>query len=175
MSPEEQFAELMSRPDTEQARQLYERMQARIRAALSERLGLGAWETDPATASEAPCGDFPDVHPFNASTFGMPLWFTMGPLEPEQWQAAKQVLRDVTGEHGFRQVVLDVDGPVSRVFQLSDGKGAAVRLMVNPQDRVVLRVDAGCHLKPEVKRLGRPLNEVEKEQYRQSRHRAGGS
>ncbi|WP_028851630.1 LppA family lipoprotein [Thermocrispum municipale] len=166
MTPEEQFAELLQRPDVEQAKQRYEDMQAEIRGALSERLALPEWETDPATASEAPCGDFPDVHPFNTATFGLPLWSTKGPLDPDQWSVAKDVLREVAERYGFREVSLEVDRQANPVVQLSDGRGATVRLMVNPQDRVVLRVDAGCHLKPEVKRLGRPLNEAEMEEYR---------
>src|SRR5690606_40976524 len=78
MTPEEQFAALLQGPDVEQGKQRYEGMQAEIRGALSERLALPEWETDPATASEAPCGDFPDVHPFNTATFGLPLWSTKG-------------------------------------------------------------------------------------------------
>src|SRR5690606_9865768 len=155
MTPGEQFAELLQRPDVEQAKQRYEDMQAEIRGALSERLALPEWETDPATASEAPCGDFPDVHPFNTATFGLPLWSTKGPLDPDQWSVAKDVLREVAERYGFREVSLEVDRQANPVVQLSDGRGATVRIMVTPQDRAVLLDDGAAQSVPGERGQGR--------------------
>ncbi|MGH3466288.1 MAG: LppA family lipoprotein [Thermocrispum sp.] len=166
MTAQEQFAELMTRPDVQQAKDRYEAMQATIRAELTDRLDLPKWTTDPETANDRPCGDFPDVHPFDLGTFSLALWSTQGPLDDHQWSQAKQTLREVSRDYGFTHVAMEANRAASPVYQLSDGDGANLHLMVNPQNRVVLQVNGGCHLKPESKERGRPINEEEKESYR---------
>lgn len=166
MLPEQQFRELMKRPDAEQAKHQYEALQATIRKTLSEHLQLADWTTNPDTGSASPCGDFADVHPFDTSTFSLPLSSTEGPLTDEQWTQAKDDVARIGRDHGFTTVALDHTADNVRVYELSDGKGASIHLTVNPQKRIVVQIDAGCHLKPEAKERGRPINEDEKQSYR---------
>lgn len=170
MDQREQFAELMTRPDVEEAKKRYDRMQAEIRAELTERLDLPKWSDNPATGGGRTCGDFQDIHPFDTATFSRPIWSTQGPLSAEQWSQATEILRRIGGEYGFTKVDLQSRSSETSTYDLSDGKGAGLHFMVNPQNRVVLQVDAGCHLKPESKKRGRPINEEEKETYRSRVH-----
>ncbi|MGH3949141.1 MAG: LppA family lipoprotein [Pseudonocardiaceae bacterium] len=168
LTPEEQFAELMKRPDIEQAKQRYDAIQDEIRKSLSDQLKLAPWEEDEELGRDVSCGhDFSGIHPFDVSSFTRPLWSTKGGLSQTAWSRATEIVRIIGGRYGFDQGASNtsVGGKMS-VYELTDGQGAGLRLMDNPQDFLVLRVSGGCHLRPEAKRRGRPINEQEKESYR---------
>lgn len=164
MTPEEQFHELLKRPDVEQITKRYGEIQAEIRAALKKQLDLPAWKNQD-DGKPSSCGDFPDVSPFDIESYFLDRWIT-DPISLQDWSEAKRITREIARGYGFESVTLEVDGERDRAYELEDGYGGIIVLHINPEWATFLRGHTGCHLVPEAKKRGRPINEQEKESYR---------
>jgi hypothetical protein len=55
---QQQFQELMKRPDIDQAAQRYNEMMALLRGRLDSELGVTGWHEDAKTGSNAGCNEF---------------------------------------------------------------------------------------------------------------------
>jgi hypothetical protein len=111
-----QFAELMQRPDSDQAVARYEDMYAKIRTQLTTTFPQLAWQAGD-QAGGAGCGDefrALDVHnggPDDAVTKDLITWWANGGLSDAQWEQALTVIRPIVHSYGFSTEVRTLDRP----------------------------------------------------------------
>jgi hypothetical protein len=169
MSLDEQFEQLMARPDLETARNRYSEMQEQVRAALREEFALSAWVEDSETSSTGSgCADYPDIDGLDAGNEGMAIWVAEGGVV-ERWPEAVGALREVAVEYGFDEVTLDVNEGGRRMYEVANDQGA--KLTMGSAGNTTLSLATGCHLRPEAKERGRPITKEEAREIREERDR----
>lgn len=154
MTKEEQFAQLIQRPDVEQMLGQYENIRHEIADRLSQQLGLPTWSLTKDRGSEAGCGrEFPDVgldgvirSPENLiSPFKVP---------DESWDSAVRIAESVTSKHNFESAKRVADAPGNHQVEFHDPYGG--RLAFGTQVHTLLSVRTGCHLTPSAHQRGKP-------------------
>lgn len=154
---DKQFAELMKRPDIDQAVARYEEMYAEVRRQLTAAIPSLQWQqTNP--AGGAACG--PDYAALDygaredAVIRGLGNWAADGNIPDAQWDHAVSVVRTVVQGYGFDTGLVVVNRPSDHEVDFHDpdqaelGFGTAVN--------TTLLLITGCHLTAEAKSRGHP-------------------
>jgi Lipoprotein confined to pathogenic Mycobacterium len=153
-----QFAELMQRPDSDQAVARYEDMYAKIRTQLTTTFPQFTWYiSDP--PGGASCGREFDAldktgTTYDAVTKGLANWAANGGLSDAQWEQALTVIRPIVHSYGFSTEVRTLDRPRDHQVDFFDPYGANFQL--GAAVNTTLLLITGCHLTPEAKRRGTP-------------------
>lgn len=171
MKTHEQFEKLMQRPDLEQAKERYEKLQREIRAKLKDEFDLSEWKKGGGVDQpDSYCSDFPDADGFDVGTYRWAGRVAEGSVIPD-WDRAVNLVRQIAAGYGFDKVTLDAGNAEDRTLELVDHSGA--KLLLGSRGNTVLRISTGCHLTPEAKRRGEPVTTEEsrtiREEKRESR------
>lgn len=166
MKTQEQFEKLMQRPDLEQAKQRYDKVQQDVRAALRGEFDLPEWENDGHGRVSAGCTAFPDIDSLDVVEYQMDIWVAKGSVVP-QWDEVKSRVREIAGEYGFAKVTITTGSGEHRAFELSDEYGATFNL--SSKGNTSLNVWTGCHLTPKAKRRGEPVTTEESRRIREEK------
>ncbi|WP_317495865.1 LppA family lipoprotein [Haloechinothrix sp. LS1_15] len=155
MSLDEQFHELMQRPDIEQAVAHYDEMLTDIRPALREVADLPEWQRRDGRGSQPGCSrSFPDIGVWDAENRFMDRWHAKGPITDENWSAAVDAVHRIAGDYGFDTVTQDINHGGRKSHKITDNYGA--ELSLSTEGYTTIRVFTGCHLKPDAKNHGQP-------------------
>lgn len=136
----DEFAELLKRPDVDQASGSLTVMSADIR----DRLG-GDWRREN-DGSVTPCG-------VEAVTRNLPWWTLPGGVSDEHWGRAEVVVGEIAAGHGFDprpEVVVNNLEAHDVIYRRADG--AAITFAGGRN--TTLSVSTGCHLTPAAHRRG---------------------
>jgi hypothetical protein len=153
MSKDEQFAELLKRPDIEQVQADYLRMMADIRDALVEQIGIAAWQPKEKDAiSGSACGDYPELSDGHIRRFSSGS--SPGNLPDAKWQEAVDLVGSIAGRHGFKNPGAVVDRPGDHEVSFSNEYGA--ELLFGTAANTTLSISTGCHLSREAHQRGTP-------------------
>jgi hypothetical protein len=152
---EQQFQEMMGRPDIEQVAQRYNEMTATLRLRLEAEAVIGKWHEDPGSGGGAGCRDFPDVEGNDKETRSLPLWVSEGEVADDKWARAVEITQDVAAQYGFETPIrVVVDAPGDHEISTADPFGAD--LIVGTKLSSVLQVRTGCHLTAKAHQRGTP-------------------
>ncbi|HET9143227.1 LppA family lipoprotein [Actinophytocola sp.] len=152
---QQQFQEMMGRPDIEQAAQRYDEMTATLRQRLEAEAGIGAWYEDTKSGGNAGCRQFPDVEGDDKQSRGLRMWLSDGKVPDDTWARAVEIAQDVAGQYGFETPVrVIVDVPGDHEVTTADPLGAD--LILGTKLSTVLQVRTGCHLTAEAHQRGTP-------------------
>lgn len=157
MNQQDEFDQLMQRPDLHEAIAHYDKVARQVRDALATEFNLPRWQHSRRYGREpSGCGfgSFENVNGWDAGSYFLGRWYTDAPIHADRWKNATQTVRRVAGQHGFDEVTLDVDKGGQRMFELADDWGA--RIVVGSSEETIVRAVTGCHLEPDAKRLGKP-------------------
>lgn len=177
MKIQQQFDQLMQRPDLEEAKTHYDNVQREIRTKLKEERNLPAWEEGGGDdRSENYCSDFPDIDRFDAGNYHSTGRVAEASVVPH-WDEATARMREIARKYGFEKVTIDTGSGEHRAFELSDKYGA--KLYLGSKGNTVVSVSTGCHLTPKAKQRGTPVSTEEsrrmRDENRESRlHDIGG-
>ncbi|SFI88061.1 LppA family lipoprotein [Amycolatopsis sacchari] len=151
----QQFADLLQRPDIDQATARYEEMSGHIRDALSGAFPDLRWrQTSQLTG--AACGfGYPGLET-DGEQRGLPNWMAPGSIPDGRWDEAVRVVRTVALKYGFDKVVTTVGRPTDHEVVFSDPYDA--ELNFGSAVNTTLLVRTGCHLTPEAKKRGHPTS-----------------
>lgn len=157
MSLQQQWSELMQRPNIDEARVLHEKMQKEISETLGSQLGLAPW-TKGTNASESPgCNDFHQVDAWDAVTQFLDNWATVDAISVNEWPQAVDTLKRIGGNYGFNVPGLEVNKGDYREVNLHDAYGAGLSLHSNSNPMgSLISVRTACHLLPVAKQRGGP-------------------
>ncbi|MFC3453479.1 LppA family lipoprotein [Amycolatopsis speibonae] len=159
MSTQQQFAELLKRPDAKQAQATYDQALTDLRAKLTEVTGFSAWQQGTVAEVAPGCNAFHavDVHDVYTAytTWGLP------DVIPEAgWAKTTQALAEAAGKHGFTKKGFEVNQPQFREFHLLDDFGADLTLSTSTGTTTgtstMLTLKTGCHLSMEAHTRGTP-------------------
>jgi hypothetical protein len=155
-SVNDNFTELMKRPDIEQAMTTYTEMTAKIRDRFAAELGR-TWEQR-GDLSGAACGnEFPGLDA-DGEIRSLPRWTSPGNLPDEQWSRAEQLLGEIAATYGFNskpEVIVNRSSEHDVVFRKPDG----ALIMFGTAVNTTLRVETGCHLIAKAHQRGKPKSE----------------
>lgn len=157
MNQQNEFDQLMQRPDLHEAIANYDKVARQVRDTLAAEFDLPIWRRSRQYDREpSGCGfgPFENVEGWDAGRYFLGRWFTEAPLQGDRWNDAIRTVRRVAGQHGFDEVTLDVDQRGQRMFELTDHWNA--RIVVGSSTETTVRAVTGCHLEPDAKRLGKP-------------------
>jgi Lipoprotein confined to pathogenic Mycobacterium len=153
-NPNQQFQELMTRPDIEQISQRYEQMANTIRDRLVADTGLPPWQVRSDTGGSSGCRNYPDVSIPDAQSRGLPLWAAEANLPDDKWPRAVQIVTDIAKENGFGPPKTLVDVPGRHEVSLEDGYGAEITFGTRVHTSMLIQT--GCHLTAEAHKRGKP-------------------
>jgi hypothetical protein len=154
MPTQQQYSELMSRPDIEEVVARYEEMREKIKSRLGSELGIANWE-DKQDGRQSGCtNEFPGVDSRDAARKFLSFLISSRSVPVEQWSAAKNIVSEIGGQYGFTQAGVNVDKPPHFEFELKDQHKA--QLSLSTEKTTVLSVETGCHLTPDAKKRGAP-------------------
>lgn len=154
MTQQQQFSELMNRPNLDETIARYEEMRGKLRDRLTTEFGLPAWQEQTESARFSGCApQFAAVNEQDASRKFLSRWFVAAPLLTN-WQKAKKAVSEVAGIYGFDRVSLDTMKPDDAEFNLNDQYGA--ELSFGSATNTVITLTTGCHLSAEAKKRGTP-------------------
>ncbi|MFI6032150.1 LppA family lipoprotein [Amycolatopsis magusensis] len=157
MTIEQQWAELMQRPDIDEAVARYERMEGEITSALSTEFGLPPWEAGGQNSSNPGCGQFGKVDAWDAMSEILAGGLSPGVIPTDQWPRAVDTIKRVASAYGFTTPGLAVDRGDFHIVNLHDGYAANLVVTTGTEKaNTVIGVFTGCHLLPEAKRRGVP-------------------
>lgn len=150
-----QFADLMQRPDIDQAAARYEEMYSQVRSALSGALpGLQWRQTNQLTG--AACGfKYPGLDT-DGEQRGLSNWMAPGKIPDGRWDEAVQVVQNVARNYGFNTIVTTVNRPNDHEVVFYDVYDA--ELNFGSAVNTTLLVRTGCHLTAEAKKRGHPAS-----------------
>jgi hypothetical protein len=149
-----QFAELLNRPDIEQAGAEYQTMLAAIRGKLVGDLGIAAWVPDENGTSASGCGfDYPDLAP-DGEVRRYSSGMSPGNLADTQWPSAVALVTEIAAQHGFGAPSVIVDRPSDHEVSLKSDSGA--QLLFGTAANTTLSVSTGCHLTAAARKRGAP-------------------
>lgn len=152
-SVEESFAQLMQRPDIEQAVVTYEEMSTKVRERLTSELGR-TWEQTSEGSASGCGGEFPDLSG-DVDIRHLPRWSSKGNLPDDQWPRAEAIVGEIAEGHGFdKQPAIIVNRPNDHevVYKKPDGAQISFGTATNTP----LDVRTGCHLKAQAHKRGMP-------------------
>ncbi|PFG47913.1 putative LppA-like lipoprotein [Amycolatopsis sulphurea] len=155
----QQFAELMKRPDIDQASARYEQMYGETRQRLVAEFPTLQWRQSLEQTS-ASCGnDFAAVNAglrtHDAIVRGMGNWVGTGGFRDDQWERALATVGEVAHQYGFDahpKVIANQPGNHESIFR--DEYNAELTFGVGKN--VGLTFESGCHLTAEAKKRGTP-------------------
>ena len=137
------YADLRLRPHLDDAVAGYERMQARIRAALDRDLGPSGWRQLRAATPSTGGHDVPAE--FGARTLALAPWGRSAPIPDPDWDRARRIVRRIAGEHGLTRPTDDLDVPGHHVLAVVDPVLGAT-CTFGSRAMTVLQVVTGSHL-----------------------------
>jgi hypothetical protein len=152
-SVNDNFTELMKRPDIEQAVTTYAEMTAKIRDQLATDVGR-TWEQRSDGGGTACGNEVPGVDA-DGGKRNLPRWMLPGNLTDEQWTHAETLVGEIAAGYGFHpkpEVVVDRPSEHDVVFRKPDGAWMGFGTAVN----TTLTVATGCHLTAEAHQRGKP-------------------
>ncbi|WP_083715518.1 LppA family lipoprotein [Amycolatopsis keratiniphila] len=159
MSTQQQFADLLKRPDAKQAQAKYDEALTDLRAKLTEATGFSAWQQGTVAEVAPGCNAFRavDVHDVYTTytTWGLPE------VIPEaSWAKTTQALTEAAGKHGFTKKGFEVNQPAFQELHLLDDFGADLTLSTSTGTTTgtstMLTLKTGCHLSAEAHKRGTP-------------------
>ncbi|HEV7975251.1 LppA family lipoprotein [Amycolatopsis sp.] len=149
-----QFAELMKRPDIEQVEAEYQNMLASIREKLVNEIGIAPWIPKDSQPSASACGgEFTEI-----TTEGQRRNYSSGRspgnLPDGQWSRAVALVGETAGQHGFGapEIIVDRPGDHEAVYKSTTG----AELIFGTGTNTTLSVTTGCHLTAEAHKRGTP-------------------
>jgi hypothetical protein len=150
----DQFAELMKRPDIEQAEAEYLGMLNSIQEKLVSEIGIAPWIPKDTPPSGSACGgEFSEI-----TTEGQRRNYSSGRspgnLPDGRWPSAVALVGEVSGQHGFGAPELIVDRPGDHEAVYKSATGA--ELIFGTGTNTTLSVTTGCHLTAEAHKRGTP-------------------
>lgn len=154
----EQFTELMGRPDIDEAVSRYEAMYAKVRSQITALVPALIWQlANP--MSSASCGnDFgavnADLRTDDAEIKGLANWMAEGNLPDAQWDQAVAAVRRVAQGYGFDVGEATVNRPSNHEVVFHDQYRAELNFGTAVNTTLLLRT--GCHLTAEAKKRGTP-------------------
>ncbi|WP_084098514.1 LppA family lipoprotein [Amycolatopsis japonica] len=159
MSTQQQFTELLKRPDAKQAQAKYDEALTDLRAKLTEATGFSAWQQGTVAEVSPGCNAFRavDVHDVYTAytTWGLP-----DAIPEASWVKTTQALTEAAGKHGFTKKGFEVNQPAFREFHLLDDFGADLTLSTSTGTTTgtstMLTLKTGCHLSAEAHMRGTP-------------------
>lgn len=155
-SVEQQFAELMKRPDIDDAVARYSRLYTEIRQRLSTAFPQLHWEQIDVPGG-AGCGfDFSEVNhgaEFDAVSRTVGSWAAKGSLPDPDWPRAVAIVDGVTRGYGFTSgPISPVDRPGEHQANFFDPYKA--ELVFGTAINTTLTFFTGCHLTAQAKQRG---------------------
>ncbi|WP_020669313.1 LppA family lipoprotein [Amycolatopsis nigrescens] len=151
------FAELMKRPDIEQAEAEYQGLLATIREKLVTDIGIAAWVPSDDEPSAAGCGDkFPGLGADGQTRFYR-SGKSPGNLPDADWPRAVSLTAELARQHGFGEPAVNVDRPADHEVILRHPNGA--ELIFGTANNTTLALSTGCHLTAEAHKRGAPAAE----------------
>ncbi|MCO1653806.1 LppA family lipoprotein [Pseudonocardia humida] len=137
------YADLRHRPRLDEAVAGYERMQARIRAALDDELGPFDWHRVRGATGSTGGHDVPAE--FGTRTLALAPWGFAAPIPDPGWERARRIVHGIAREHGFTTPAVDVDRPGHHLTGALDPVlGASCTL--GSQRTTIMQVVTGSHL-----------------------------
>jgi hypothetical protein len=156
VTKDEQFTQLMQRPDLDQTINQYERVRQEIASQLSQQLSLPPWTRTSGRAGEAGCGrEFPDVG-LDATISSPENMISAAPVPDEKWDLALGIAGSITAKYGFAAVSRVADAPGNHQAEFHDTYGG--RLALGTQVNTILSVRTGCHLTAAAHQRGNPAS-----------------
>lgn len=155
VSVQQQFDELMKRPDIDEAVRGYRAMLADVRRALTARFNLTGWRSGGGGRVSPGCNDFPDVDAWDAEQHLGDDWATDQPVTAK-WPDVVSVVKNTAARHGFTDVIFEAGKAEHREIQIKDRYGA--ELYVGTGNNTIVGISIGCHLNPDAKRRGTPTS-----------------
>lgn len=152
---QQQFSDMMTRPDIDQITQRYNDMLTTLRDRLVAELGTNPWIERPNSSGSAGCGEYPDVEPEDKESRHTSRWALDRNLSDEKWPGAVQIFAEVTGAQGFEtppQVI--VNQPGDHEITTADPFGGDV--IFGTKLNSTLQARTGCHPTAEAHQRGTP-------------------
>lgn len=153
-NPNQQFQELLARPDIEEIIKQYERMSASMRDKLVAEIGLPPWKERTGTGGSSGCRNYPDVRIPDAQSRGLNLWASEANLPDDKWPRAGQIVAEIASGYEFGAPATVADVPGQHEISLKDKYGAEITF--GTRVHTSLLIQTGCHLTPEAHRRGTP-------------------
>ena len=101
VDPDQQFNQLMRRPDLGEVVGRYEEMRGKIKERLQGDLALPEW-LDRSDGVNAGCAnEFPEVHSHDAGRKSLNHFSVPQAIPADQWPQAKAALAEIGAEYGF--------------------------------------------------------------------------
>jgi hypothetical protein len=153
-SQESEFAQLMKRPDIDQAGARYERILAKVRQQLTDVAPTVKDWISLKDGTAGACNDFPDVG-FDGEFMSTGNWYTDAPIPEVDWAQAMVAVDKLVRAYGFDSgSVAAVDRPADHYVAFYDDYHAELIISGGHSLDVVLM--SGCHLTAAAKKLGHP-------------------
>lgn len=148
-----QFAELIQRPDIDQATARYEEMYTKVRAALSAAFPALKWQQTTQLAGAACGSEYPGLDG-DGEARGLPNWMAEGNLPDAQWDEAVSIVRDVAHDYRFDAGQVVVNRPKDHEIDFHDQYQAELNFGTATNTTLLIRT--GCHLTTQAKQRGAP-------------------
>jgi hypothetical protein len=150
----DQFAELLKRPDIEQVEADYQGMLGEIRDTLVRATGIANWVPDDEGLSGSGCGfDYPDIRA-DGTVRRYSSGISPGNIPDDKWPAAVSTVAAIAAQHGFGAPEVVVDRPADHEVSLKTPTNA--QLLFGTAANTTLSVTTGCHLTAEAHKRGTP-------------------
>jgi hypothetical protein len=150
----DQFAELLKRPDIEQVQADYQGMLSEIRDKLVREVGVANWVPDDEGLSGSGCGfDFPDIAA-EGKVRRYSSGLSPGNIPDDKWPAAVSTVAGIAAQHGFGAPEVVVDRPGDHEVSFKAPTNA--QLLFGTAVNTTLSVTTGCHLTAEAHKRGTP-------------------
>lgn len=158
MSTQQQFGELLKRPNSDEAQKTYRQVLADIQAKLAD-VGLKDWKVGQDARVDSGCNAFREVDVHDVATT-YTAWGSPNEVAEADWPKATQALTEVAAKHGFTKKGFEVNKPTYREFHLLDSFGADLTLSTGSGSTTgtstMLTLKTGCHLSAEAHTRGTP-------------------
>jgi hypothetical protein len=151
---ESEFAQLMKRPDIDQAGARYEAILAKVRQQLTEVSPTVKNWVSLKDGTGGGCTDFPNIG-FDGDFVSTGNWYTEVPIPEADWDRAVQAVDRLVRTYGFDSgPVAAVDRPADHYVAFYDGYHA--ELVITGGHSLDVLLMSGCHLTAAAKRRGHP-------------------
>jgi predicted LppA-like lipoprotein len=141
---QQQFQEMLQRPDIDQVTARYEQMRTQIRERLTTELGLSPWQ-DESDSKASDCRDYPAVEGADKESRFPSTWTVNAAITDEKWPHAITIIDEVARSYGFESPPrVIVDRPGDHEVTMADQYGAD--LIFGTKAATILSLRTGCHL-----------------------------
>ncbi len=158
MSTQQQFGELLKRPNSDDAQKTYRQVLTDVQAKLAD-VGLKDWKIGQDARVDSGCNAFRAVDSHDVITT-YTAWGSPNEASEADWAKATQALTEVAGKHGFTKKGFEVNKPTYREFHLLDAFGADLTLSAGSNSSTgtnsMLTLKTGCHLTADAHTQGTP-------------------